>query len=268
MFYMEFLDNIRNGNLEAVKEFCSKYDKISLNKNQSYVCGATGLFPLPLIVAFQHNRLAIARYLMRHGAKLDVLCQKTNRTPREFMPPPGVYEELNRQLFKACLARKSSKIRSMLEAGADANFVIPHSFDAQHCYDDMEGMTPLMVYLDCSKAYYDKEVEHMLPTVQCFLDYGADINHIAVEHMLEPGHENWKYQWSPLSYSNFQEGTILMEYLLKHGADPNLIRADDGGSFLDSVSMDYDVAEMEVITDAKINLLKRYGAKSAWAGEI
>ena len=175
---------------------------------------------------------------------------------------------LNLQLFRACLKGKSSKIRALLDAGADANFVIPRSYDIKHYYDHMEGMTPLMVYLDCSRAYYDVQVKRILPTIQCFLDHGADINSMATERMLIPGHENWKYQWSPLSYSDFCEGTILMEFLLSRGADPNLIRADDGGSFLDAVSMDYDVPEDDILTDAKIDLLKRYGAKSAWAGEI
>lgn len=175
---------------------------------------------------------------------------------------------LNLQLFRACLKGKSSKIRALLEAGANANAVVPHSYDIKHRYDDMEGMTPLMVYLDCSKAYYDAKVKRILPTIQCFLDHGANINSVATERMLEPGHENWMYQWSPLSYSDFCEGTILMEFLLSRGADPNLIRADDGGSFLDAVSMDYDVPGLETATDAKVKLLKQYGAKSAWAGEI
>ena len=129
-------------------------------------------------------------------------------------------------------------------------------------------MTPLMVYLDCSKAYYDAKVKRILPTIQCFLNHGANINSVATERMLEPGHENWMYQWSPLSYSDFCEGTILMEFLLSRGAAPNLIRADDGGSFLNAVSMDYDVPGLETATDAKVKLLKRYGAKSAWSGEI
>lgn len=174
---------------------------------------------------------------------------------------------LDRELFKACLQAKSDRICALLEAGADVNAVI-HPDDASRYYKNMEGMTPLMVYLDCAEGYTDAEVRLILPVIQCFLDHGANINSMATERMLAPGYENWKYQWSPLSYSQFCEGTLLMEFLLSHGADPNLIRADDGGSFLDSVSLDYDTPEEELLTDRKIELLKRYGAKSAWAGEI
>ena len=91
---------------------------------------------------------------------------------------------------------------------------------------------------------------------------------MATERILEPGYEYWKYQWTALSYTFFCEGTRLMEFLLSRGADPNLTRADDGGSFLDAVSMDYDVPELEDATDDKVRMLRKYGAKSAWAGEI
>ena len=86
MFYTDFLKDIEEGNIEKVKRFFIEYPDVSINKNQKYAMGATWIFPLPLIVAFQNNRLDVARELIEHGAELDIRCVKTRKTPREIMP--------------------------------------------------------------------------------------------------------------------------------------------------------------------------------------
>ncbi len=64
---------------------------------------------------------------------------------------------------------------------------------------------------------------------------------------------------------NAQYGYITAFFQhLPRGADPNLIKESDGDSFYDSITLDYDVPENDIRVDAKLELLKKYGAKSSW----
>ena len=63
--------------VDDIKEYVEN-SNINLNKNYTYVMGATWILPLPLILAF--------KYLIEHGANLDAYCKKYETTPRDIMP--------------------------------------------------------------------------------------------------------------------------------------------------------------------------------------
>lgn len=87
MDILDFYNAVSSGNLEKIKQFQSeKNGNLPLNKNITYACGATFILPLPLIVAFQHNRLDVAKFLIENGADLDTICKKYGKSPRELMP--------------------------------------------------------------------------------------------------------------------------------------------------------------------------------------
>ena len=60
--------------------------EIDLNRNFEYACGATFVLKLPLIIAFEHGYLELARFLISKGASPDAFCRKTQKTPRNIMP--------------------------------------------------------------------------------------------------------------------------------------------------------------------------------------
>ena len=54
--------------------------------------------------------------------------------------------------------------------------------------------------------------------------------------------------------------------MLSYGADPNLIKEFDGGSFYDSITLDYDTPGDDIRVDAKLELLKKSGTTAINAG--
>ena len=86
MFFSKFLNDIENGNIDAVIEFKKNYPDVDLDKNHKFAMGATWLFPLPLAVAFKSGNLDIARFLINNGANLDTFCKVNQTTPRDLMP--------------------------------------------------------------------------------------------------------------------------------------------------------------------------------------
>ena len=81
---IDFCRAISEGDIQKVKKFNLK--NISLNENLTYACGANWIIKLPLITAFEKGHLEIAKYLISKGASLDVVCKRTHKTPRDFMP--------------------------------------------------------------------------------------------------------------------------------------------------------------------------------------
>lgn len=177
--------------------------------------------------------------------------------------------DFNKQLFDACFEREPEKVCASLNAGADANAVMLPSYDTSHIYDDMEGMCPLMLFLKRMNPFTEQDVKDILPAIQCLLDHGADINCIVTQIISKD--KSCTFRWTPLTFSYHVGNLILMEFLLSHGANPNLLRYDDGGTFLDAVNYGYvydETPEAEARTDKIIQLLKKYGAKSGWHREI
>ena len=87
MDIIDFYNAVSSGNLDKVKRFSEEHNgKMPLNKNVTYAYGATYILPLPLIVAFKNGHWEVAKYLLKHQASLDVICEKHNKSPREFMP--------------------------------------------------------------------------------------------------------------------------------------------------------------------------------------
>ena len=95
MNYLDFFRVVSSGNFEKVKELYN--DKIPLNHNISYACGATWIIPLPLVTAFQRGYYDIARFLIAKGADLDAVCQKNHKTARDFMPENFLLEQEKEQ---------------------------------------------------------------------------------------------------------------------------------------------------------------------------
>ena len=87
MDIFDFLNAVSAGNTEKLRKFHSEHPELPVNRNL-YIPTMMGrrLLQLPLIIAFYDGRLETAKYLYRNGADLDVVCQKCQKTPREFMP--------------------------------------------------------------------------------------------------------------------------------------------------------------------------------------
>ena len=165
---------------------------------------------------------------------------------------------LEKRLFFACIAGNSRNVQRWITAGANVNAILTDVFNQHSAFRYEKNVTPLFAYLDSTYFYTDSQVRKILPTIQCFLDHGANINALTI--IDEPCGVS---VWTPLVFSQFCEGTLLMEYMLSHGADPNLIKELDGGSFYDSITLDYDTPEDDIRVAAKLELLKKYGAKSS-----
>ena len=87
MNVLDFFRAVSAGSLKNVKNIYKELDgKVPLNKNLTYACGATWVIPLPLVTAFQRGYYDIARFLIDKGADLDAVCQKSQKSPRDFMP--------------------------------------------------------------------------------------------------------------------------------------------------------------------------------------
>ena len=94
MNVLDFFRAVSEGNLKNVKSIYDKLDgKAPLNKNLTYACGATWIIPLPLVTAFQRGYYDIARFLIDKGADLDAVCQKSQKSPRDFMPNDFLVEK-------------------------------------------------------------------------------------------------------------------------------------------------------------------------------
>lgn len=165
---------------------------------------------------------------------------------------------LEKRLFYACIAGNSRDVQRWIISGANVNAILTDVFNQHSAFRYEKNVTPLYAYLNSTCFYTDRQVRKILPTIQCLLDHGANINALTI--IDEPSGVS---VWTPLVFSQFCEGTLLMEYMLSHGAEPNLIKELDGGSFYDSITLDYDTPEDDIRVDAKLELLKKYGAKSS-----
>lgn len=104
MDIIDFLNAVSAGNTEKVREFHSEHPQLQVNRNL-HIPTMRGLrsAKLPLIIAFYEGRLETAKYLYSNGASLDVVCQKCEKTPREFMPegfPEGSCRIMSFRVFK------------------------------------------------------------------------------------------------------------------------------------------------------------------------
>ena len=84
MDIIAFHNAVCAGDLEKIKKYFAEHKHVTLNNN--FVFMNKHIFTLPLIHAFEEKHWDVARYLINAGADLDVVCQKRNKTPREFMP--------------------------------------------------------------------------------------------------------------------------------------------------------------------------------------
>ena len=104
MDIIDFLNAVSAGNTEKVREFHSEHPQLQVNRNL-HIPTMRGLrsAKLPLIIAFYDGRLETAKYLYRNGADLDAVCQKCQKTPREFMPegfPEGDCRIMSFKVFR------------------------------------------------------------------------------------------------------------------------------------------------------------------------
>ena len=87
MSISDFFNAVSAGNTEKLKAFHSEHPQLPLNRNiHAPAMLGPRLARLPLVIAFYNGRLETAQYLWRNGADLDVVCEKCQKTPREFMP--------------------------------------------------------------------------------------------------------------------------------------------------------------------------------------
>ena len=87
MNILDFYHAVSEGNTEKLREYYNEHQTLPVNRNFHYP-GMMGvrLIRLPLIIAFCEGHLETAQYLWRNGASLDIVCEKCQKTPREFMP--------------------------------------------------------------------------------------------------------------------------------------------------------------------------------------
>jgi hypothetical protein len=84
MGIIDFYNAVSSGNLEKVKKFSEEHNgQMPLNRNMIYA--GQKVVPLPLIIALKKGHEALAEYLIANGADLDIVCQKYNQTPRDFL---------------------------------------------------------------------------------------------------------------------------------------------------------------------------------------
>ena len=86
MNILDFYNAVSAGNTEKVREYHREHKSLPVNKNFVYHYLNPRIIRLPLIIAFYEGRLETAAYLWKNGADLDIVCQKCQKTPREFMP--------------------------------------------------------------------------------------------------------------------------------------------------------------------------------------
>ena len=104
MDIFDFYNAVSAGNTEKLRKFHSEHPELPVNRNL-YIPTMMGrrLLQLPLIIAFYDGRLETAKYLYRNGADLDAVCQKCQKTPREFMPegfPEGDCRIMSFKVFR------------------------------------------------------------------------------------------------------------------------------------------------------------------------
>jgi hypothetical protein len=101
MDIFDFYNAVSAGNTEIVRKFHSEHPQFPMNRSL-HIPTMMGLrlIQLPLIIAFYEGRLETARYLYRNGADLNAVCQKCQKTPREFMPEGFPKDDCRSMSFK------------------------------------------------------------------------------------------------------------------------------------------------------------------------
>lgn len=119
----DFLAAVERGDLATVEAIYRRRGKLPLNVNLTYACGATFLFPLPLVIALKRGHYALARFLIACGADLDAKCRKCGKTPREFLPRDfdnASGFDLVRDLLDRIKAGDAAGVRAFLETYPNA----------------------------------------------------------------------------------------------------------------------------------------------------
>ena len=164
----KFISIIEKGNLNALKEYQEKHSKLPVNVNLSYACGATFIYPLPLITTFIKGYYDMAKYLIVNGASLDVICKKHQKTPRDFLPKDLKEKDkvdIQKEFFDAIKKGNINDVKIFLNN--HPNFPLNENISL---YDDSENMYLLPLPLIVALENNQKDIANILISNGASLD--------------------------------------------------------------------------------------------------
>jgi len=156
---------------------------------------------VPLIVAVSKRNLSMVKYLIEHGADVNSCFNDTDCT-RDYC----CYHYIT-PLIKAIEKENESIVKYLIEHGADVNY-----FDTSiyNCYTKGDEFTPLSTACEVGNE----------SIIKCLIEHGADVNK-KIKIFLFGSSDRLK-DYTPLSLVCENGNEKMIKYLIDHGTDINV----------------------------------------------